>query len=243
MSDSKWLSKAGNLDDSIDDRTASVESTRTESVPTIKPVKGLKDRTVTSVKEEHRCNMCGAIIPQGTTLCWKCSSESDIGNKNVRNTGHSLALLWRRYKMPLVFGGVACLILVITLVLSLWGSRSNTPNLEDLILTDDILTYQLEDGTIKISQLDEFEVLSSRTIDDHDSSDVRVVLSDDMIERTLIVILTMKTQYKVHLSLFAMIVQHITIRKVLMKTLNRMLNMFQENSSVMMFLNTSTAAV
>lgn len=187
MSDSKWFSKAGNLDDSIDDRTASVESTRTESVPTIKPVKGLKDRTVTSVKEEHRCSMCGAIIPQGTTLCWKCSSESDIGNKNVRNTGHSLALLWRRYKMPLVFGGVACLILVITLVLSLWGSRSNTPNLEDLILTDDILTYQLDDGTIKTSQLDEFEVLSSRTIDDHDSSDVRVVLSDDMIERTLFI--------------------------------------------------------
>ena len=118
MSDSNWFSQAGSLDDSLDSGTTSIP-TSVDSAPTskdsvksnnvsstastyIKPVKGLKEKTVdsvrtgseinksnstamhvTPVKEETRCKKCGAVIPKGTTLCWKCStSESVAGEKD-----------------------------------------------------------------------------------------------------------------------------------------------------------------
>lgn len=90
MSDNKWFSQAGNLDGSSNSNTVPSDSARVKSDPTvkideeneiIKPVKGLNDRTVTYTKEGHRCIKCGAIIPQGSKLCWKCSASASVSDK------------------------------------------------------------------------------------------------------------------------------------------------------------------
>lgn len=66
-------------------------------------------------------------------------------------------------------------------------SVSDPLNLEEQICNDDILTYELDDGTIRKSTVQNFEVLSSRTTEDYDTSEVKVVLMDDMLERTLFI--------------------------------------------------------
>ena len=57
------------------------------------------------------------------------------------------------------------------------SNRSSDPlNLESQICTDNFLTYELEDGTSIRSSVEIFEIIDSRTTDDHDSSNVRIVL-------------------------------------------------------------------
>ena len=73
-------------------------------------------------------------------------------------------------------------------------SISSDLNLEEQICTDEVLTYELDDGTTIRSSVQDFEILSSRTTDEHDSSEVKVVLSDDLLERTLY-ISTESTKY------------------------------------------------
>lgn len=227
----KWFSQAGNLDDSLDSgktsTSTSVEPAITkESIITndtssmgstyIKPVKGLKEPSVASVRsglesgstnssaiynspvrEETRCKNCGAVIPKGTTLCWKCSTSAsvvdgkDAKSKMVSPKG---AIIGKNRKPVMI--AIACFVLILVVgIIFVLVAGSQKINLKSLVCTDEILNYQLEDGTIIKSKVQSFEVVSSRTKDKHDYSEVKVVLKDDFLERTLY-ISTSSTKYK-----------------------------------------------
>ena len=233
MSDSNWFSQAGSLDDSLDSGTTSIP-TSVDSAPTskdsvrsnnvsstastyIKPVKGLKEKTVASVrtgsetsnsnstamhvipvKEETRCKKCGAVIPKGTTLCWKCSTSASVaGEKDVKREMHALVSpseAFRGKNRKPIMIGAACLVLIIVIGIVVAISKSQKIDLKKLVCTDEILNYQLEDGTMIKSSIKSFEVISSSTKDKHDYSEVKVVLKDDFLERTLY-ISTSSTKY------------------------------------------------
>ncbi len=57
--------------------------------------------------------------------------------------------------------------------------------LKDQICTGEVLNCHYDDGTVLTSTVKAFNVLSSRTTSDHDTSELEVVLEDDLIERTL----------------------------------------------------------
>lgn len=80
----------------------------------IKPVKGLKTNSTsvrhtpendssvyapaahaTSVpaKEATRCRKCGAVVPKGSTLCWKCSSSKSVADKKAVKKNNKLPLV------------------------------------------------------------------------------------------------------------------------------------------------------
>ena len=67
------------------------------------------------------------------------------------------------------------------------GKKTQSLKLEEQICTPELLNYQLEDGTTINSSVKSFEILSSRTTDDHDSSNIKVVLEDDLLERNLFI--------------------------------------------------------
>lgn len=185
----------------------------------IKPVKGLKENPdvsfrselepsstnslnlpIASVKEETRCKECGAVIPKGTMLCWKCSTSAGVADeKTVKPEKHEIVsskgtVIGKNRKPIMVAVACVVLILVVGLIFVL-VTGSQKLDLKPLVCTDEILNYQLEDGTIIKSKVQSFEVVSSRTKNKHDYSEVKVVLKDDFLERTLY-ISTSSTKYK-----------------------------------------------
>lgn len=118
----------------------------------IKPVKGVKDNptdsirheptylsssptiSATSTKEEHRCKKCGAVVPEGTTLCLKCSISEKIPDKaSVERTKSGIVSFVVRNKKPVIIGA-ACVAVVILLLIvfgnmhKLTGKYSYTEN-------------------------------------------------------------------------------------------------------------------
>lgn len=85
---------------------------------------------------------------------------------------------------------IAILMAVITLSIVLFSgcaslSTTNDLNLKQQVCTEKLLNYYLDDGTMVSSTVKEFEIISSRTTDGYDTSEVKVVLSDAFVERTL----------------------------------------------------------
>ena len=175
----------------------------------IKPVKGLKENPdasfrselepsstnslnlpIASVKEETRCKECGAVIPKGTMLCWKCSTSAGVADeKAVKPEKHEIVsskgtVIGKNRKPIMVAVACVVLILVVGLIFVL-VTGSQKLDLKSLVCTDEILNYQLEDGTMIKSTVQSFEVVSSQTKDKHDCSEIKVVLKDDFLERTL----------------------------------------------------------
>lgn len=120
----------------------------------IKPVKGVKDNptasirrepepsypsasstiSTTSTKEEHRCLKCGAVVPEGVTLCLKCSVSERIPDKaGVEKTKSDIISFAKNNKKPVIIG-VACVAVVILLLIvfgnmhKLSGKYSYTEN-------------------------------------------------------------------------------------------------------------------
>ena len=166
----KWFSQAGNLDGSPDNSYESAHTTTIASTPQgeafsdslatsskgeiyIKPVKGVKDNPIesirrepeptysssptisaTSTEEEHRCKKCGAVVPEGTTLCLKCSISEKIPDKaGVEKAKSGIVSFVIKNKKPVIIGA-ACVAVVILLLIvfgnmhKLTGKYSYTEN-------------------------------------------------------------------------------------------------------------------
>lgn len=120
----------------------------------IKPVKGVKDNasvpvrreqepdyspsspTVSSAytKEEYRCKKCGSVVPEGTSLCFKCSVSEKIPNKDgFKKAKADIVSVVVKNKKPVIIG-VACVTVVILLLIvfgnmhKLSGKYSYTEN-------------------------------------------------------------------------------------------------------------------
>lgn len=94
-----------------------VESIKHDPMPVI---------PVVPVKEEPRCKKCGAVVPKGTTLCWKCSTAESIADKTVAkkkkpNIGTSIVSFIAKSKKLILVGAVACVALVASVLLATGG--------------------------------------------------------------------------------------------------------------------------
>ena len=172
---------------------------------------------VPAKKEVYRCSKCGAVVPKGADLCWKCSSFESLSDKPVVNSVErkaepSAVSVDRNADYPavhkepkkdtyktmrprsntksnnniitiIILAAVCVLLLVIGIVILV--SKSQRLDLKKLVCTDELLNYQLDDGTVIKSKVKEFEVISNRTKNKQDTSEVKVVLADDFLERTL----------------------------------------------------------
>lgn len=170
MADDKWFSKATDLDGTPDNSYESAHTTTIASTPQgeafidslatsskgeiyIKPVKGIKDNPIesirreseptysssptisaTSTEEEHRCKKCGAVVPEGTTLCLKCSISEKIPDKaGVEKAKSGIVSFVIKNKKPVIIGA-ACVAVVILLLIvfgnmhKLTGKYSYTEN-------------------------------------------------------------------------------------------------------------------
>ena len=125
----------------------------------IKPVKGLKTNPADPVYKEpanvkttpapampyspvpeseaSRCRKCGAVVPNGSTLCWKCSSASStnvtVTPSNVPNASSSAygSKSSKKVMLPIILGIVACLVIVGGIIIFLNKDRLFGRNVSD----------------------------------------------------------------------------------------------------------------
>lgn len=178
----------------------------------IKPVKGLKDTPATSVrrepkpvepiavepistdpapvipvapvKEEPRCKKCGAVVPKGTTLCWKCSTSATIADKTVAekekpDIGASIGSLFAKNKKAIMIGAAACLVLVVIIMLFSMGGPLNESEII-AVLPESITSIYIDDELVPL-RVDSLKIDKRKTQDGMDDVYCAIELSSDSL--------------------------------------------------------------
>lgn len=181
----------------------------------IKPVKGLKDTPATpvcrepepvapiavepistdpapvipvaSVKEEPRCKKCGAVVPKGTTLCWKCSTSATIEDKTVAKkeksaVGASIGSFFAKNKRAIVIGAAACVVLVVIIMLFSMGGPLNESEII-AVLPESITSIYIDDELVPLS-VDSLKIDKRKTQDGMDDVYCVIELSSDSLAVT-----------------------------------------------------------
>ena len=181
----------------------------------IKPVKGLKDTPatpvrreaepvepiavepvstdpapvipVTPVKEEPRCKKCGAVVPKGTTLCWKCSTSATIADKTVAKKGKpdigaSIGSFFAKNKKAIMIGAAACLVLVVIIMLFSMGGPLNESEII-AVLPESITSIYINDELVPL-RVDSLKIDKRKTQDGMDDVYCVIELSSDSLAVT-----------------------------------------------------------
>lgn len=135
----------------------------------IKPVKGLKDpaantysdlttgsaapssvETSRSNKVEHRCSNCGAVVPEGTSLCLKCTASKYIDKSDVKEKVVDVKSVIVKNKKPFIIIASCSLILVLLLVVVIANTHKLSGKYsykENEVVYETIFDY---DGSVSI---------------------------------------------------------------------------------------------
>lgn len=187
-------------------------TTDTAGATFIKPVKGLKvtpvhrepepvepigvdpisaDPTpvtpVEPVKEAPKCRKCGAVVPKGTTLCWKCSTAASVADKTAAkkektDIGVSIGSFFAKNKKPILIGFAACLVLIVGIILvSMGGPLSESQIIA--VLPESITSIYVDDALIPLN-VDSLKIDRRKTKDGMDEVYCIIELSSDTLAVT-----------------------------------------------------------
>lgn len=184
-----------------------VESRTTTSVGSayIKPVKGLKATTpapvhrepepvdpapetsVAPVKEEPRCKKCGAVVPKGTCLCWKCSTATTIADKTVAqkekpDIGDFIDSFLAKNKKAILIGTAACVVLVVIIMLFAMGGPMNESEII-AVLPESITSIYIDDELVPL-RVDSLKIDKRKTQDGMDDVYCVIELSSESLAVT-----------------------------------------------------------
>lgn len=184
-----------------------VESCTNTSVGSayIKPVKGLKATThtpvhreaktvdptpetsVVYVKEESRCKKCGAVVPKGTSLCWKCSTTTTIADKTVAqkeklDIGEYISSLFEKNKKTIMIGTAACVVLVVIIILFSMGGPMNESEII-AVLPESITSIYIDDELVPLG-VDSLKIDKRKTEASRDEVYCVIELSSDFLAVT-----------------------------------------------------------
>lgn len=181
----------------------------------IKPVKGLKDTPATPVrrepepvvpvavepigtdpapvipvapvKEEPRCKKCGAVVPKGTTICWRCSTSATIADKTVAkkekpDIGASIGSFFAKNKKAIMIGAAACLVLVVIIMLFSMGGPLNESEII-AVLPESITSIYIDDELVPL-RVDSLKIDKRKTQDGMDDVYCVIELSSDSLAVT-----------------------------------------------------------
>lgn len=181
----------------------------------IKPVKGLKDTPATPVrrepepvvpvavepigtdpapvipvapvKEEPRCKECGAVVPKGTTLCWRCSTSATIADKTVAkkekpDVGAAIGSFFAKNKKAIMIGAAACLVLVVIIMLFSMGGPLNESEII-AVLPESITSIYIDDELVPL-RVDSLKIDKRKTQDGMDDVYCVIELSSDSLAVT-----------------------------------------------------------
>lgn len=172
----------------------------------IKPVKGLKDTPATPVrrepkpvepiavepistdpapvipvapvKEEPRCKKCGAVVPKGTTLCWKCSTSATIADeKTAKKKKTDNGSFFAKNKKTIAIGAAACLLVVAIIMLFSTGGTLNEREII-AILPESLTSICVDDELVPL-RVDSFKIDRRKTQDGRDDVYCVIELSSD----------------------------------------------------------------
>ena len=193
----------------VENESAQAANTPDESHVTtsvyIKPVKGLKSTTsdsvhrepehndltpetsVVSVKEEPRCKKCGAVVPKGTSLCWKCSTAATIADKTVAQKEKPdirdfIGSLITKNKKAILIGTAACVVLAVVIMLFAVGGPMNESEII-AILPESITSIYIDDELVPL-RVDSLKIDKRKTQDGMDDVYCVIELSSDSLAVT-----------------------------------------------------------
>lgn len=192
------------------ERMASSHTADSTNTTFIKPVKGLKTAPVipahrepelvepvkakpapvipvAPVKEEPRCKKCGAVVPKGTTLCWKCSTSATIADKTVAkkvkpDIGASIGSFFAKNKKAIMIGAAACVVLVVIIMLFSMGGPLNESEII-AVLPESITSIYIDDELVPLS-VDSLKIDKRKTQDGMDDVYCVIELSSDSLAVT-----------------------------------------------------------
>jgi len=171
----------------------------------IKPVKGLKSTTpdpvhrepkpvdsaseisAAAVKEEPRCKKCGAVVPKGTSLCWKCSTAATIADKTVAQKEKPdirdfIGSLITKNKKAILIGTAACVVLAAIIILFSMGGPMNESEII-AVLPESITSIYIDDELVPL-RVDSLKIDKRKTQDGMDDVYCVIELSSDTLAVT-----------------------------------------------------------
>lgn len=160
--------------------------------PDLKPVEPVRhdpapDIPVAPKKELPRCKKCGAVVPKGTILCWKCTTAERVADKTdikkkSSDIGTVIGSFVSNNKKPIMIGAAACLVLVVAIMLFSSGGPLNER--EIIAVLPGPMTSICIDGEFIPLAVNDLKIEQRKTKNGVDTVFCLIELSSDSFEVT-----------------------------------------------------------